>query len=68
MGWFITVDFVDDRESLAAHIDTPSVGPAVESALHKMQISQERIGSYQITVTNDSMIPHHTYSRLADRV
>ena len=50
MGWNVRVDFADGREPQAVHMNTPSLGPAVESALHKMGLSSERIGSYQITV------------------
>jgi hypothetical protein len=51
MAWIITVDFTDGREQQAVKLATPSLGPAVESALHKMGLSSERVGSYQITVT-----------------
>jgi len=63
MGWYITVDFGrDERETLIDHVNTPALGPAVESALHKLDLAGERIGSYQITVSNDSHDPPLWYS------
>jgi hypothetical protein len=49
MGWKITIDFPDDRERFEIEIPTPNLHIAVDSALYKAGIAQDKTGSVQIT-------------------
>lgn len=51
MSWHVRVDFADDRPRLEISVSTPMLGPAIETALHQLGVSEERTGSYQITIT-----------------
>lgn len=54
MSWKVEVAFGGDqweRKPLEKEVATPALGPAVESALHQLGVSDLRTGSFQITVT-----------------
>jgi len=56
MSWSIQVDMVTEDHGLQRHatkISTPAAGPAVEAALHELGFSDLRVGSFQITVTQE---------------
>lgn len=56
MGWEIKVDYYEDEQAGPmqhdeGEVNAPTLGTAVEQALHGMNLRDRRLGSYQLTVT-----------------
>lgn len=54
--WRIRIDNYEEDHGLShaeTTVATPCAGPAVEAALHELGFSDRRVGSFQITVTQE---------------
>lgn len=56
MQWELDILYYDEDQnkamkSMEATSKTPFLGPAIEECLHKLKLSGQQRGSYQITVT-----------------